>query len=282
MSSKRRGNLIMTQLIVMRLPRFARSNDGTMLKQAALNSYLTKLPVTICMKTVRPEKQLVWDLPVRITHWLLVGLVSYAWFAVEILEDLEQHFLAGYGVLTLVLFRLVWGFLGTYHARFANFLTSPTKLWQYLKTFSDRHARPTVGHNPAGGLSALLMLLVLLLQTSTGLFNNDDYFFGPLSGLVDESTRAFLGNIHALNFDFAAALIALHVLAIVYYRIFKRQHLTSAMISGKKNLMPEQQPGITSSRLLLAIIVFLLCVAGVYYLATAFTDLLPASEYDSY
>ena len=80
------------------------------------------------------EEKLVWDIPTRVTHWLLVILIAYSWFAVEMLEDMQQHFWSGYGALCVIVFRIVWGFVGTYHARFSNFLASPTTLWRYSKT----------------------------------------------------------------------------------------------------------------------------------------------------
>lgn len=225
------------------------------------------------------KKLLVWDIPTRLTHWLLLILVVYAWFAVEVLEDIQQHIWAGYGVLGVVLFRLVWGFVGTYHARFGNFLVSPQKIWRYSKTLSQPNSKASLGHNPMGGLSSIVLLLVILTQAVTGLFNSDDYFHGPLSGLVGEQARGVLGLVHELNFNLACALIALHVCAIIFYKLYKGQALTSAMISGKKPASPGDQT-IAGSKLLLALFVLLICAGLVYTIATGFTDTLPSSEFD--
>jgi cytochrome b len=225
------------------------------------------------------EEKLVWDIPTRVTHWLLVILIAYSWFAVEMLEDMQQHFWSGYGALCVIVFRIVWGFVGTYHARFSNFLASPTTLWRYSKTLSQRNSPAYLGHNPMGGFSVLALLIVILVQVSTGLFNSDDYFHGPLSGLVSDATRSILGQVHELNFKLATVLIVMHIAAIIFYKLYKRQALVWSMINGKK---PASMIGqsITGSKKTLALIVLILCIGIVYYIATGFTDTLPSSEFD--
>lgn len=227
----------------------------------------------------KQNKILVWDIPTRIAHWMLVVLIAYAWFAVEILEDMEQHFWAGYGLLGVILFRLIWGLVGSFHARFSNFLATPKTVWSYAKSLPRPDSKVYLGHNPIGGWSAFLMILVLLVQASTGLFNSDDYFHGPLSGLVSDATRATLGEIHELNFDLACVLIALHLLAIGVYKFYKRQNLIAAMFTGKKPAVSGGR-AIAGSKLLLALAVVFVCLAVVYYLATGFSDTLPSGEFD--
>ena len=225
------------------------------------------------------SKKKVWDVPTRLAHWLLVILITYAWFAVEILEDMQQHFWAGYGVLSVILFRFIWGFAGTTHARFSSFLQTPNTVWHYAKTLSQRSSTAYLGHNPMGGLSALVLVIVILVQASTGLFNSDDYFHGPLSGLVGQATRGTIGWIHQINSDVLTALVGLHIVAIVFYKLFKRQSLTSAMITGNKPAALNGE-AIEGSKLCLALLVLLVCAAIVYYIATGFTDTLPSSEFD--
>lgn len=258
------------------------------------------------------EKQiLVWDIPTRIFHWGLVVSIGYAWFAVEILGDMEQHFYAGYSVLSLLLFRLVWGFVGSDYARFNNFLYSPLQVIDYAKTLLSKTAKPYLGHNPLGGISVFAMLAVLIFQTSSGLFSSDDYYFGPLAGLIDESLVARLTNLHHLNFDIITALIVLHILMIGFYRLRKNERLTKAMFDGKKlldkklyaqkrhdkqfydkkskvkkavnNKPAHAELAITGSKLMLAAFILVLCIAAVYLLANSFTDTLPTVEdYYSY
>jgi cytochrome b len=227
--------------------------------------------------------RVVWDLPVRLFHWSLVLAIVYAWYAVEILEDLEQHFLAGYCILTLILFRLVWGFVGSFYARFNSFLYSLTEICSYLKTLRGRSGKRYVGHNPIGGLSVVAMLGFILLQTATGLFSTDDYYSGPLNALVAESTAATITELHHLNFDIVTGLIALHLLAIVFYRFYKKENLIGAMLTGKKAVQECADTAPGNSKLLLAALVFCTCAAGVYLLANAsFESEQAAAEYNFY
>lgn len=192
---------------------------------------------------------------------------------------MQQHFWSGYGVLCLIMFRIVWGFVGTYHARFRNFLASPAKIWLYSKTLSQRKGPAYLGHNPMGGLSALALIIVIVVQIITGLFNSDDYFHGPLSGLVSDATRSLLGQVHELNFTVVTSLVVLHIAAIIFYKLYKGQALTWPMVNGKKPVSLSGQP-ITGSKISLALVVLIFCVGIVYYIATGFTDTLPSSEFD--
>jgi len=257
------------------------------------------------------HRTLIWDLPTRLFHWLLVVGIAYAWFAVEILEDMEQHFYAGYSVLCLLLFRLVWGFVGSRYAQFKSFLYSPVKIITYVKTLlvqssideDPRHPQKIryLGHNPLGGLSVFAMLAVLLFQTGSGLFSSDDYYYGPLAGLIDKSLIAKLTNLHHLNFDIITVLIAIHVCAILFYQLYKKERLIGPMFSGKKftgtkaaeNKITDENSehkkpvnadaAITGSKLVLAVFVMTCCVVTVYLLANLFTDTLPSAEdYYSY
>ena len=231
------------------------------------------------------KKVLVWDLPTRICHWLLVVCIVYSWYSVEISEDMQQHFWSGYTILTLILFRFTWGFIGSRYARFSSFLFSIKEITSYAKSIKSRNTiKHYLGHNPIGSLSALAMMLVILLQASTGLFNSDDYYFGPLSGLVDKKLGAWLSSIHSLNFDLLTLLIASHLIAILYYKFHKKENLSKAMITGKKTVLATDKENnsvaIHGSKLALALFVLALCAGIVYGLANAFTDTLPSNEYD--
>jgi cytochrome b len=231
------------------------------------------------------EKIVVWDLPTRICHWSLVVSIGYSWYCVEIAQDMEQHFWSGYTILTLILFRFIWGFVGSRYARFRSFLFPLKEIASYAKSVKSRNTnKHYLGHNPIGSLSALAMMLAILLQASTGLFNSDDYYFGPLSGLIDKNLAAFLSSIHQLNFDLLKLLIATHVIAILYYKFYKKENLSKAMITGKKTVLATDKQNypaaIRGSNLVLALLVLALCAAIVYGLANAFTDTLAGSEYD--
>lgn len=229
------------------------------------------------------HKILIWDIPIRLFHWLLVAAIAYSWYAMEILEDLNQHFIAGYCILTLVLFRIVWGFVGTYYARFINFIYPLSEVRSYFRNSSGKAKKTYLGHNPAGGLSVIAMLVFILIQISTGLFSTDNYYFGPLNALVSDATASTITEIHHLNFDIITGLIALHILAIVLYRIVKKERLIGAMFSGRKLARDEDQTPITSSRLILAAIILSVCASGVYLLSNASIESADNSaEYDFY
>ena len=229
-----------------------------------------------------PEKRLVWDLPLRIFHWLLVLCVcgSYA-TAKAGFNWTKFHFWIGYVTLGLVAFRIIWGFVGPRHARFGNFLAGPSRVVTYLGTLFKRDSPPTMGHNPLGGLVVVVMLLMLGAQATTGLFliDNTEVWTAPYYPTVSGETASALGRFHHLNFDVLFWVICLHVLAIIYYTVFKRQSLVVPMITGRKSahLVPAQQ-AIESSQLLKAVILAALCAAAVYWLIASAPPP-PALEY---
>ncbi|MDQ1241334.1 MAG: hypothetical protein QG550_585 [Pseudomonadota bacterium] len=176
--------------------------------------------------------RLVWDLPVRITHWLLVACVAGCWATHYAgVEWFHWHRRLGYTVLVLAAFRVVWGFAGTRHARFANFLRGPRAIVEYL-----RSGRETAGHNPLGALGVVAMLALLGLQATTGLFANDEIMnAGPFYGWVSPATSNRLTSLHHANSDWLLLLIALHVLAVGWYAFVRRRALVRAMITGAKD-----------------------------------------------
>jgi len=216
----------------------------------------------------------VWDLPTRLLHWGLVISIGYAWFAVEILEDMQQHFYAGYSVLTIILFRLAWGFAGSRYARFGSFFYTPTELINYTSRLFKGPSKSYLGHNPLGSLSALAMIFALLFQASTGLFSSDDYFHGPLSGLIESPLVSRISSLHSLNVDILIALVGLHIAAIMFYQFYKKEKLIAAMFTGRKPMPAEasQKHGITAPNLWLALLILIICIAFVYYLANAYLE----------
>jgi cytochrome b len=189
----------------------------------------------------------VWDLPVRVFHWSIVGLVGFAWWSAE--EGgvtLKYHMWCGYTVLGCVLFRLAWGFAGSRYARFGEFLHGPRRVAEAARTVWSRAPSGAVGHNPLGGWMIVALLASLLLQAGTGLFANDDLFNeGPLCGHVGKDLSDRLTAIHHVNFNVLCALIAVHVAAIVWHRLRKGERLVGAMFSGHKQLpapAPEAAP----------------------------------------
>jgi cytochrome b len=179
---------------------------------------------------------------------------------------IQWHAYCGYTALALILFRLIWGFVGSWHARFANFIPSPSKLIAFLRGQVDGG----LGHNPLGALSVIALLLVVLIQALTGLFADDDIFFqGPLAKYVSNSTVALLTSIHRFNQYLIFALVGLHLAAISYYYFVKRQNLVGPMVTGDKltTTALKLTEAVDSSRQrMLALVIFLLIILGLYSL----------------
>lgn len=213
------------------------------------------------MHTIR-----VWDLPTRLFHWALalcvIGLVITAnvggsW--------MTWHGRLGYAVLSLLLFRIVWGFVGGHWSRFSSFLYGPSTVLAYLRG----RARPEhrVGHNPLGMLSVFALIGVLLLQVSTGLFADDEIAFtGPLVSLVSGDTVSQATRYHkSVGKLLLIVLVALHLLAILFYKWVKKDNLVRPMVLGDKQVsdaVPSAQDSAASR--LLALVIWALCVAVVY------------------
>ena len=173
----------------------------------------------------------VWDLPVRLFHWAVVLLVPALWATHE-WEMMDTHILLGEIMLGLVLWRLLWGVLGSSTARFASFVRGPGAVLRYLGGKGGR----SFGHNPLGGWSVVAMLLLLAVQVGLGLFASDEdgIVYGPLSHLVSYDTARTLAERHETLFWILVALIALHVLAILYYLLVKRDDLVTPMVTGRR------------------------------------------------
>ncbi|MBT0588083.1 cytochrome b/b6 domain-containing protein [Alteromonas oceanisediminis] len=208
---------------------------------------------------------LVWDIPTRLFHWLLVAGFAAQWLTAKILDNaIDWHFTIGYCLLALVLFRLCWGFVGTRYARFTAFIYSPGATWQYAKTVTDRHSTPHASHNPMGGWMVIVMLILIALQAVSGLFVSDDIFSdGPYRALADENVKEWMEFVHFNLFDVLLIIVALHIAAVLFYQFYKKNNLIGAMITGKKKV---SSPAIKSSRLLLAVGVAALIGLFVYLL----------------
>jgi cytochrome b len=180
----------------------------------------------------------VWDLPVRLCHWLLVCSILGLYITAQLgSEWMEWHKRLGYASLGLVSFRVVWGFVGSHHARFANFLRRPSAVGAYAKSLVAGRAKQFLGHNPMGALSMIALLASVGFQAVTGLFANDDIDFqGPYASLVSKALSNRLTGLHKLNSDLLLILIGLHVAAILYYVLYKRENLVKAMVTGEKNI----------------------------------------------
>jgi cytochrome b len=178
----------------------------------------------------------IWDLPIRVFHWSLVILLFTSWLSAK-MDWMRVHVLCGLSILSLLLFRVIWGFIGSDTARFGWFLKSPVEAVRHLMHILRREPDTETGHNAAGGWMVLGMLAVLGVQVGTGLCANDDVMTeGPLALIVGKDRSDWLTHIHHLNFYVIEIVVLLHVVAIVAYRVLKGHNLVTPMITGKKRL----------------------------------------------
>ena len=199
----------------------------------------------------------IWDLPTRLFHWVLVVLIFAAWFSAW-RDWMQVHVVCGLTVLSLLLYRLIWGFVGSDTARFSHFLKSPLAALRHLMRLLRREPDTEVGHNAAGGWMVILLLALLCVQVGTGLCSNDDILVeGPLAAYFGKDRSDWLTHIQHLNFTLIEIAIALHVLAIITYRVLKGQNLLLPMITGKKRLPgATRAPRMMHPVLALAVLIF--------------------------
>jgi cytochrome b len=178
-------------------------------------------------------------LPTRLFHWSIVGLIAFSWWSSEQAFD-PWHFWSGYALLFLLVFRILWGLVGSSTARFASFVRGPAAVIGYLR--GDH--RPLAGYTPLGALSVVALLLAMLVQVATGLVqvDSEDFVEGPLSSLVSFEVAEAAHDLHQFNFNVLLGLIALHVVAIAWYRLVQGKRLVGPMISGRAELPAGAEP----------------------------------------
>jgi cytochrome b len=181
----------------------------------------------------------VWDLPTRLFHWSLAALVAVSIYTGNVggLRVMEWHKLSGYAILTLVLFRIVWGVIGGTPSRFASFLRGPRAVAAHLRAVAARRHAPLPGHNPAGGWIVVAMLVLLAVQASSGLFASDDIFIeGPLAKRVSKATGDTLTLVHEIGATAIYIVVAVHVAAVFAYLVVLRDNLIRPMVTGVRRL----------------------------------------------
>lgn len=214
------------------------------------------------------NKKLIWDVPTRLFHWGIVITLCYSWYSMDILGNLDHHFISGYVALGLIVFRIIWGFIGSRYARFGSFMYKPSETAGYAKTFFKREKGKYAGHNPMGGLSVFALLIVILVQVGTGLFADDEYYyFAPLNQFITSSMAGTITGIHGLTAKFILGLAIMHIVAIFFYRWYKKEKLIVPMITGKKVDEEDNYEAIPGSKMPLAIVIAIIVAAAVYYVA---------------
>ena len=178
----------------------------------------------------------IWDPLIRLFHWTLVATYFTAWLVED--DWMRLHVLAGYTVLGLMLFRIVWGLTGTRNARFSNFVCSPSRTLAYLKDVITFRARRYLGHNPAGGAMVIVLLFSLSATTVTGvaLYGYAE-FSGPLAGLlgdIPEWLGGLLENAHGFLANATLLLVLLHIAGVALASLQHRENLVRSMFTGIK------------------------------------------------
>jgi len=215
-----------------------------------------------------PNKPLrVWDLPTRLFHWALALSVIGAVVSVNVGGDaMAWHFRFGYAVLTLLMFRLIWGLVGPRYARFTSFPPNPAAAWRSLR---GQAGESSVGHSASGALSVYALLTVAGIQVVTGLFSNDAIMWdGPLREWVTSDTSDMITGWHLLNRFALIGLIVLHLAAILWWRLRRGKRLTQAMLTGNVQQAAPDTPAARddASVRLRALLILIACAAAVWAL----------------
>lgn len=217
------------------------------------------------------KKVKLWDFPVRLFHWALVVAIVTAWWSNrQVMIDI--HAIAGYSVLALVIFRIIWGFVGSSNARFADFLTGPRHVIGYLGKLPKGSTSELTytGHNPAGGWMVLVMILLVGVQAVSGLFASEDtflFFDGPLVAYVSSDFASTMNWIHHTNINLIYAAVGLHVFAALFYLVVKRENLIRAIVIGTRRVPAELAGRFANIRFaspVLGILILIICALVVW------------------
>jgi len=220
----------------------------------------------------------VWDLPVRLFHWTLVAAFAGAFITNRLgVSYFKYHVWCGYTVLVLVSFRILWGFVGTYHARFRNFVRGPITTAAYAHALVSRAHAHLAGHNPLGAWMVIFLLGALFIQAASGLFSTDDIInAGPYYAAVTKETAASLSSLHRRLFYWIAFAVLLHIAAVVAHKFFDGSDLIRAMFSGRKRIgdsnIPSSQPASAVLALGLLATVVIVLVTIIYVAPPAADD----------
>lgn len=222
----------------------------------------------------------VWDFPTRVFHWVLVLAMAVCVYTSYNLSDrytlplspsdisaLQIHQYAGVLILALLIFRVIWGLVGSTTARFTNFIKGPKQILQYLKASSTQ----TEGHNPLGALMVVALIVMLLVQVITGLFLEDNSWAwgnAPLADKISGNTRSIMANIHGNGRAVLLWFIGLHVAAVFAYLFIKRQNLIQTMFTGKRSVEKAHTTAPTSiqnDHPIIGMIIMIALIAATFY-----------------
>ena len=176
----------------------------------------------------KKEAVLVWDFPVRVFHWLLVISFAGAWLTSESEAQQLIHYAFGYSACAIILFRIVWGIVGTRYARFTQFIKGPTETWRHIKSLLVRKQPMGLGHNPAGALVMISLLILILLIDLTGYW------------IIKDFLGEFMGGAHEAISNIAFGFVLIHIAAAIIMSLLQKENLVKSMLNGMKQGSPEQ------------------------------------------
>lgn len=212
----------------------------------------------------------IWDRPTRMFHWVLVVLFAVCYFSGD-QGRFDIHIPAGQALMILVVARIAWGFFGSQTARFRSFVRPAGEIVSHVRSLKDRRPGHHGGHNPLGGLSVVMMLVVLMVHTVAGLFaaDVDGLHEGPLSFAVSYGTARDASAIHWFTVNVMLALVALHVAAVIFHHVYKRENLIGPMVTGRGHIGPGRDASgfIADGRAVIVLILSVVIVLGAIELA---------------
>ena len=202
----------------------------------------------------------VWDLPTRIFHWSMIFLLASLWWTVDV-GEMDWHQVLAYSLMILIIFRLIWGVIGSDTSRFSHFIKHPKTVLNYMKQTKHRGVTSSVGHNPLGGYMVIVLMLLVSMQLISGLFATDEVFTeGPLYSFVSSETSSLMTWLHRKVFYVMLGFASIHLLAVIYHGI-KGDKLIGPMITGYKQVSGKGKLELTFKPALMALLV-LVAVAG--------------------
>lgn len=181
-----------------------------------------------------------WDPYTRIWHWLLMLGIIFQYISGEILDDqIQNHALVGYGLLGMMTFRVLWGVIGPETIRFATFIPTPTHLLTYI---TGKKSTPYATHNPLGALAVLGFIVIIFIQSLSGLFMTDDIFFtGPLHSWLTGDITDIITRMHDWAFNLLLLFVVIHIAAVLYHRFTTEPYIIKAMLTGHKPIAHKYQ-----------------------------------------
>ena len=179
----------------------------------------------------------VWDLPVRIFHWLLAVLIAVMYISAK-LENFDVHIITGKSIAILLVARIIWGFVGSSNARFSALFFHPREYVNYIAELPQKKPGYSVAHSPIGSLAVIVILSIILVQVATGLVASDidGLIEGPFAYYVSYDTSRWATDIHLTNKTLLLYIIGLHLAANAFYYIYKKDNLISPMITGVRQI----------------------------------------------